>query len=250
MIAWDGLAAENREKLELTILLLAVWASGYYAIAFTTDPTSARSLATPLDALIPFLPATVYLYSWVYTAMLYPLFTVRSIRLFRRIALAYFLVLAVSLASFRLLPVTSLGFRPDPGLLQDHSFTEWGVRLNFFLDPPFNLFPSLHLSIATLVALAAWKARPVYGAMATFLAGGIAVAVLTLKQHYLVDGIAGIALGTVSYGAFVHPMPGGAFPRDRVAYGWVGPLSYFALHTLLIVGLYVLYRAGLRPWRS
>jgi hypothetical protein len=246
----DGLTTENREKLGFSVLLLIVWVSGYYAIAFTTDPNSARSLGTPLDAAIPFLPTTIYLYSWVYTAMFYPLFTVRSIRLFRRVALAYSLVLAVSLAAFRLFPVTSLGFRPDPRLLQDHTFHEWGVRLNFFLDPPFNLFPSLHLSIATLVALAAWKARPVYGAMAALMTGGIAVAVLTLKQHYLVDGIAGVALGTASYGALVHPVAGGALPRDRVAYGWTGPLSYLALHSFMIVGLYALYRAGVRPWHS
>jgi len=66
------------------MLLLIVWASGYYAIALTIDPRAARSLGTALDAAIPFIPATVYLYSWVYTAMLYPLFTVRCIRLFRR----------------------------------------------------------------------------------------------------------------------------------------------------------------------
>jgi len=78
------LTPENREKLALVMLLLIVWASGYYAIALTIDPRAARSLGTALDAAIPFIPATVYLYSWVYTAMLYPLFTVRCIRLFRR----------------------------------------------------------------------------------------------------------------------------------------------------------------------
>ena len=241
---------ENREKLALVLLLLIVWASGYYAIGLTTDPRAARSLGTALDAAIPFVPATVYLYSWVYTAMLYPLFTVRSIRLFRRVALAYSLVLAVSLLTFRLFPVTSLGFRPDPRLLQDHDFHEWGVRLNFFLDPPFNLFPSLHLSIATLVALTAWKARPAYGVIATLMASGIAVAVLTLKQHYLVDGIAGIALGTACYGMLVRPLRISDPRTDPLAYGWRGPTSYLGFHILVILGLYVLYRAGVRPWQS
>jgi hypothetical protein len=244
------LKPENREKLAVVTLLLTVWTGGYYAIALTTDPRAARQLGTPLDAAIPFLPSTIYLYAWVYTAMLYPLFTVRCIRLFRRIAMAYALVLAISLATFRLFPVTSLGFRPDLQLLQEHSFEEWGVRLNFFLDPPFNLFPSLHLSIATLVAWAAWKTRPVYGVMAALIAGGIAVAVLTLKQHYLVDGIAGIALGTASYRVLVHRLPGAASPLPARAYGWLGPGSYLALHILMIVGLYILYCAGVRPWRS
>lgn len=239
----------RREKLALVVLLLIVWATGYYAIGFTTDPRAARSLGTAFDAAIPFVPVTVYLYSWVYTAMLYPLFTVRCIHLFRRVAMAYCLVIAASLVAFRLFPVTSLGFRPDPRLLQDHNFHEWGVRLNFFLDPPFNLFPSLHLSIATLVALTAFKARPAYGAMATLMASGIAVAVLTLKQHYLVDGLAGIALGTASYRVLVHPLR--VNPRtDRVAYGWGGPTGYLGFHILVILALYILYRSGVRPWES
>jgi len=146
--------------------------------------------------------------------------------------------------------VTSLGFRPDPRLLQDHNFYEWGVRLNFFLDPPFNLFPSLHLSIATLVALTAWKARRAYGAMATLMASGIAVAVLTLKQHYLVDSIAWIALGSASYGVRVRPVRVGNPRTDQAAYGWAGPTSYLALHIIMITGLYILYRSGVRPWQS
>jgi len=241
---------EHREKLALVGFLLTVWACGYYAIALSTDPQAARSLATAFDAAIPFVPATIYLYSWVYTAMLYPLFTVRCLQLFRRVALAYSLVIAISFVVFRLFPVTSLGFRPDPRLLQDHSFCEWGVRLNFLLDPPFNLFPSLHLSIATLVALTAWKVRPAYGAMAIFMVSGIAVAVLTLKQHFLADGIAGIALGAASYGVLVHPYRLGNLRTREVAYGWSGPAGYLVLHIIVLVGLYFLYRVGLRPWES
>jgi hypothetical protein len=244
------LRPESREKLVVALLLLTVWGSGYYAIALTTDPRAARQLGTPLDAAIPFLPSTIYLYAWVYTAMLYPLFTVRCIRLFRRIAIAYALVLAISLGTFRLFPVTSLGFRPDLRFLQDHSFQEWGVRLNFFLDPPFNLFPSLHLSIATLVAFAVWKARPAYGVIAALIACGIGVGVLALKQHYLVDGLAGIALGTASYRMLVHPLPLDDPPTRALAYGWLGPGSYLVLHILMIVGLYILYCAGVRPWQS
>lgn len=241
---------EHREKLVLVLLLLLLWVVGYYAIALTTDPRMARSLGTPLDAAIPFVPVTIYLYSWVYTAMLYPLFTVRSIRLFRRVALAYALVIAVSLLSFRLFPVTSLGFRPDPRWLQDHNFHEWGVRLNFFLDPPFNLFPSLHLSIATLVALTAWKARRAYGVLAVLLASGIALAVLTLKQHYLADAVAGIALGSAIYAVLVRPVRVGNPQMGEVAYGWRGPGGYLGFHLLVLFALYILYRAGVRPWQS
>ena len=44
---------ENREKLALVVLLLTVWAGGYYAIGLTTDLRAARRLGTPLDAAIP-----------------------------------------------------------------------------------------------------------------------------------------------------------------------------------------------------
>ena len=140
--------AELKERAAIASLILASYVAGYFTIGWTTDSGRARSLATPLDALIPFVPETIFLYAWVYTAMVFPLFVVRSPALFRRVGLAYAIVIAACLAVFLVYPVTAVDLRPDVGALDASRFAGWGVKLVYTLDPPYNLFPSLHLAVA------------------------------------------------------------------------------------------------------
>jgi len=233
------------EKAAWVAGVLALWLGVYYGAAAVTDPARAASLRTPLDDRIPFVPAAIWVYCCVYTAMLLPLFTVRSIALFRRIGLAYALLIAGSGLVFLAFPVTSLGFRPDVSHLDDGVFHLWGVRLNFFLDPPVNLFPSLHLSIATLAALSCGSVRRAYGVLAGLLTLAIACAVLLLKQHFWVDAVAGAAFGAALWAALVRPQAARAAGE---AYGWGGAAAYVAFHAGALLLLAALWSAGLRPW--
>ena len=248
---WAGIgAAALLERLALIAVLFLYTFGGYYAIGLSADASAAHTLRTPLDDAIPFIPVTIYLYSWVYTAMLYPAFTVRCPGLFRRVSVAYAVVISVSLVTFATFPVTSLGFRPELSQLPDTRFHEWGVRLNFMLDPPFNLFPSLHMAIGTLAVLAAAKARRRYGVVAALVIAGVAVAVCTVKQHYVADAVAGIALGLVAYALVLRPFEVRHRPPSEIAYGWAGPASYLGFHALVMLGLYALFRAGVPLWAS
>ena len=238
------------ERMALIAVLFLFTFGGYYAIGLHADPSVAHTLRTPLDDAIPFLPVTIYLYLWIYTAMLYPAFTIRCRGLFRRVAVAYAVAVSVCLLTFALFPVTSLGFRPDLTQLPDARFHEWGVRLNFMLDPPFNLFPSLHVAAGTLAALAAAKARRAYGALGAIVLGGVCIAVCTVKQHYLADAVAGIALGIATYAIVLRPFPVRHRIVSDVAFGWTGPASYLGFHAAVMLALYALFRAGLRPWAS
>jgi membrane-associated phospholipid phosphatase len=233
-----------RERAILLVVLFAFWAAGYYGVGLTRDPRYAHVLRTAWDDAVPFLPITIWIYCCVYTAMLLPLFTVRCRVIFRRVALAYAFVIGVSAICFAVYPVTSSGFRPALSDLADAPFHVWGLKLNLFLDPPVNLFPSLHLSIATLAAWTAWKVRRTYGVLAFALTAAIAVSVLTLKQHYWVDAVAGFALGSTAYTLFVRRSEAHA----HAAYGWGGPLAYAVFHTAAIALLVTLYLAGFRPW--
>jgi hypothetical protein len=234
--------AKPKERAAITSLVLASYVAGYFSIGWATDPGRARSLATPLDALIPFVPETVFLYAWVYTAMVFPLFVVRSPALFRRVGLAYAIVIAACLAMFAVYPVTAVDLRPDVGALDASRFAEWGVTLVYTVDPPYNLFPSLHLAVATLAALSAWKARPVYGAIGFAWVLLIAVSVSTVKQHFLIDSAAGAALACAVYAAIIRPY--GRVPAKESAYGWGGPLLYLVFHGLAYATAYAAFRAG------
>ena len=235
-------ALDLLERALLTLAVISLFVVGYFTVGRATDPARAHSLATPLDALIPFLAVTIWIYLWVFPATLVPVFFVRCRDLFRRTCLAYSLVIVVSLAVFVAFPVTSLGLRVDPAALDLHRFSPWAVAVTYALDPPFNLFPSLHLSTATIAAFSAWKARRSWGIAMFVGVALIGISICTVKQHFVVDGIAGVALAWAAYALFMRgyrPEPG-ADP----AYTWHGPALFFSLVLAVYLGLYVAFLQG------
>lgn len=212
-------------------------------VGVTADPAAGASLRTALDDAIPFVPASVYLYSCVYTSMLYPLFTVRDEALWRRCLAAYGVVAALSVATYLVFPVTAVGLRPDVSGLDPSSFHNWGVRLTFFVDPATNLFPSLHVSVAFIATLAAWRARALYGWLALPGALGILVSISTMKQHFVADGLGALVVVGVAWRLTLASYPASRIPVGRRALTWRGPAAFAALHVLFYASFYTLFRA-------
>jgi len=234
------------ERIALALSVGLVFFGGYFAIGLGVDPARARSLGTPLDDAIPFVPVSVVAYALVYTMMTLPIFVVRCEPLFRRVALGYLAVVIVSLGWFLAMPVTSAGLRADLTTLDPARFTSWGLRLLYAWDPPLNLFPSAHLAVATLAALVAWQVRRAYGVLAFGMLLPVALSISTVKQHYVVDGVAGAALAAACWAVLVRPH---RTPADA-AYGWAGPAAFVLLNALVYWGLYLAFLAGTTPWAS
>ncbi|RMG09567.1 MAG: hypothetical protein D6731_19265 [Planctomycetota bacterium] len=238
------------EKLALVASLLVYTFGCYYAIGAGQDPARARSLRTALDDAIPFVPAFMWVYVTVYTSLLIPVFTVRCQRLFRRVAAAYALVVTGCVLVWLLFPVSAVGLRADPALLDPSVFHEWGLRVNYALDPPLNLFPSLHAAIAVIAALACWTADRRYGLAAGALALAISASICFVKQHFVADGVAGAALAGLVYWGVLRPyereVPAGSVAG--VAYGWGGPAAWLGLHLSVLLVLKLVHLAGWAPW--
>jgi hypothetical protein len=235
-----------RERAALTGAVLAFFLVGYFAIGWLSDPARARSLALPLDARVPFVLGTVIVYWSVLPMGLLPIFVVRDPGLFRRVALAYALAIGASFACFLTFPVTALGFRPDGAAYAGQGFAGWLLRLLHFLDPPMNLFPSLHLALSTLAALAALRVRASFGTAALAWAACILVSVCTTKQHYALDAAAGVALAGSAHLGLVaraaQELPG------EPSFGARGVALFAALVALFYGALYGAYLVGLAPW--
>jgi membrane-associated phospholipid phosphatase len=230
------------ERAVLTIGAVTFFVAGYFAVGHHVDPGRARDLGTSLDARIPFIARSVWVYLWVFPASLLPLFLVRCPRLFRRTIVAYCVAIAVSLIVFAAIPVTSIGLRADRAALDVTRFSPWAVSVLYRLDPPYNLFPSLHLSIAALAALSAWKARRLYGA-ATFVGVAlIGASICTVKQHFVLDGLGGVALAIVVHTFVLRPYA--PSPGIDPAYGWRGPAAYAALLAVVYAGFYAAFLAA------
>ncbi|MFH1530862.1 MAG: phosphatase PAP2 family protein [Pseudomonadota bacterium] len=213
-----------------------------------TDVTTAAHLDTPLDRLIPFLPWTVLIYSWVYTQMFYPLFVIRGEDLFWRTVKAFVFIVSADLIVYWIFPVTAWGFRPEHTDIVIHNFTDWGTKLTFYLDPPTNLFPSQHLSTAILVCVVAWAARPAWGKLILPLAILISLSILTMKQHYIADGLAAVVVTFAAWWFFLR-----TYRRDteeRPASSWRGPVAYLVFHSCFYLAMYAAYRSGYAPWEA
>jgi len=229
----------------------AYFAAGYFGVGLNADPGRARGIETALDASIPFIAGSVWIYLGLFPTAFLPLFVVRCRRLFRLTILAYVLAITASLLVFVAFPVTSTHLRVDAGALDLSRFAPWAVALLYRLDPPYNLFPSLHLSIALLAALSAWKASRAVGAAALAIVLPIAVSICTVKQHFVLDAAGGAALAFVLYALVLHryePAPGrpaAVGARGLAGYAGLLVLSYAALYAAFVTG-----GAGMIPSRT
>lgn len=234
-------------RVAAAVLVIGYFIGGFHLVAALARHQQVHTLRTSLDDAIPLVPWTVYLYSWVYTSALYPLFVVRGPRLFRRTVVAYLVVLTASFACFALFPVTSIGLRPDPRVLDDRVFHGWGLRLTYVADPPYNLFPSLHLSIACIALLSAARASVRLAALALPIVVAIAITICTTKQHFVADGLGALVLSAVVYRAVLAPYRREDDPSPRT-FGARGPLLYLLFHASVYAALYALFRSGFRAW--
>jgi hypothetical protein len=227
------------ERVGLTAGLSILFIVGYFGVGLSTDPARARELRSPLDGLIPFIAASVWVYLSVFPAALIPIFVVRCPRLLRRSALSYAITIAVSFFCFIAVPVTSIRLRATPAMLDITRPGDWAVSILYAVDPPYNLFPSLHLSIAALAAFIAWKASKPYGLIAFVAVGGIGASVCTVKQHFFFDALGGLGVASLVGALILHPyQPGGVTP----SYSWRGPALYVGVLVLMYTGLYLAWR--------
>lgn len=238
--------SRRQEKLLLMLLISLYGFGGYFLIGLTTVAESARSLMTPADASTPFVPYFIWAYAWVYTAAYYPAFVIRDRQLFRRYCLALLMASTTAFVCFVVFPVSGIPLRPSMDGYDLHRFENWCMRFLFAYDPPFNLFPSLHMAIAAIATVAAWKARRLYGWLALGPAASVGLAIVLVKQHYLADGFAGFLLAMVC--CRVSLQQWSPEPASEPAHDWRAPWQYILFHSLFYLAFYVAFRSGWQPW--
>jgi hypothetical protein len=227
------------ERAVLTVGVALLFFCGYFAVGLSTEHRKAHEFSTPLDGRIPFLARSIWVYLWSFSASVIPLCFIRSRRLFRRSALAFAVAICASFICFTALPVTALHLRADAAQLSQPGPSDWAVSAIYSLDPPYNLFPSLHVSLTALAAMAVWKADRRYGAVFLIGLGLVAIAVCTTKQHFIVDSLGGLVIAAVVGGMILGP-----YQREgaTAVYSWRGPVSYLASLVLMYFGFYAAYR--------
>jgi membrane-associated phospholipid phosphatase len=184
------------EKWILGLAAAGVQSAVYFGIGYSPRLRSTTLLLTPLDRMIPFWPWTVWCYLPFYAGIfVLGMAGFRSRGLYHRALVGVLGTVAVGAIGH--LAVAAEYPRPLVGAAAADAslaFMAWVQAV----DPPGNVFPSLHVAQATAIALLLRADRPRLGAVALAMAGLLALSTLTTKQHFVADVLAGFAIAFVT----------------------------------------------------
>jgi membrane-associated phospholipid phosphatase len=233
------------ERLLTSAVLTAYFFSGYFSIQLWPRLDRVSEPVSVFDRLLPFSPSWIWGYVWAIPAAVMPAFIVGSRDLFRRTALAYAITITVCLALFIAMPDTAIALRPSIGRLNLERPSEWLVASVYTIDPPGNLFPSLHVALTALSMSAAWMANRTVGGVALVGLAVVAAAACLVKQHFIIDVISGLAVA-----AAVAVPTIGLIRRPDEHSPWWGSWRA-AVYVLCVIFFYVAiggaFTSGLRP---
>jgi len=183
------------ERAALTILIAAFFAAGYFSSAQRAASANSHDLTSELDLAVPFIGQAVWIYLGAFVIIASPAALLNSRGQLRQVALSYVCAIAVSLGCFYAFPVNSYALRAPLDDLDGGHLSERVVALLYTIDPPYNLFPSLHVSLVTLASLSLLASGRIAMRSAALAIALTAVSACLIKQHALADVAAGFLLG-------------------------------------------------------
>ncbi len=180
---------EKRLKFGSFLFVLGYFIVGYMIINWVSSSrTFFIDVSIPADYALPFVPAFIYGYILVYLSIAFIYFTIDDIESWGRVIISCGLVTSVAYLIFLIVPV-HMDMRPE--LVHSSGINAFVTRLYYFIDLPYNCFPSLHVTYPALGMLLTWRdhrrMRWIFFAMTVI----VAVSVLLVKQHYIADVLAG-----------------------------------------------------------
>ena len=164
----------------------------YFGIGHLHLNRSTEILRTRLDDAIPFWPWTAWCYLPFYAGVfIIAIAGIKRRAVFNGAVRAVLVVMSVGAVCHILIgaeyprPVLH---PPYPDISAAFLAAVQGI------DPPGNVFPSLHVAHTTMLALILMKDRARVGLVALAMATALALSTLTTKQHFLADVLSGYAL--------------------------------------------------------
>jgi membrane-associated phospholipid phosphatase len=172
--------------------LAALQSLVYFGIGHLHLNRSTEILRTRLDDAIPFWPWTAWCYLPFYAGVfIVAIIGFRRRALFNRAVLAVLVVMTIGAMGHIFIGAEY----PRPVLHPPYaSLSAAFMAAVQRIDPPGNVFPSLHVAHTTMLALILTKDRPRLGGVALAMATALALSTLTTKQHFLADVLSGYAL--------------------------------------------------------
>lgn len=177
---------------DIFLLALVVVVSCMYFI-LNVPHMSVNVLGTFIDDQIPRISffSVIYLafLPWFWGVVIYSWFKNRS---FRQLAYSVIIVNLIAFAVY-LLFQTYVSRESVIG----NDFFSGLLQFIYSCDPPYNAFPSLHVALSAVVAVYFIYIKSKWSWAFVIMASMISISTLFVKQHFIVDVLAGVMLGTI-----------------------------------------------------
>ncbi|MEW5873384.1 MAG: phosphatase PAP2 family protein [Chloroflexota bacterium] len=184
-------------RLTILAVAVAVWLVIFFTVKrFQAAPRRRLDSSIPLDHKTPFVPQMALVYFSTYVFVVLPFVLLSEARLFWAILGGYAAVTAIATALHAALP--SQVQRVED--LAAYGFSGWTLGLFQKICKPYGNFPSMHVAFSVLAVGASYLwAGPVAGSLALVWAILIALSTLFAKQHYILDVLGGVLIGSLVF---------------------------------------------------
>lgn len=179
----------------------------YQGAFFLTASRHHFDFALPVDSTIPLIPWTIVIYygCFLHWGLHYICVAKLGNRNTRQFYAADFLIKSVSFLFFLCLPTVM--HRPE---VTGTGFWNDTIRFLYWMDKPYNLFPSIHCSVSWLCWISVRKNTQVpkwYRYFALIAAIAVCLSTLSTRQHVLVDIAGGLLVAEVCWALAAKSLP-------------------------------------------
>jgi membrane-associated phospholipid phosphatase len=215
----SSVSRDRRFYLKATLLLYAAWLVIFEIVGRYAATLPTYDLTMAIDRRIPLVPGFVWAYEACYVFPFAPLFLLEDWHRFNRGVLAALLANVLAFAVYLALPIAYA--MPSLG----HTVAEQVLAMEYAIDfhPGANKLPSMHVAFAWITGLTC-RGRLGKGRRGKALDAGlfgcallISIAATFVKQHLLIDVVAGVVWAFAAWGAagWLYPRLGGGETEAR-----------------------------------
>jgi len=224
--------------LKASLIFYALWIVSFQLVGRYAVQLPGRDITSAWDQRIPLIAAFIWPYEICYIFPFLPLFVLKDWHRFNRALLAVIIANLLAYIVYVTFPIAY----PKPVL--GHSFSERILFLEYTYDfnPGANKLPSLHVAFTWIVYLACRKQRlsRLGDFLVLFVAILITFSTIFVKQHLIIDAVAGIILAGGAWGAANFLYPRLADPRREARPAFKQMMRRTAPLALLLLAIILL----------
>ena len=196
---------QDRLTKNLLFFIFSTYYLGGYTVvnALTAHRPDLHHLGFQFEQSLPFVPVLILVYLLNFALLALTYLVIDDLAYFKRTIKAFFILVTFHFLIFLIYPVE---YTLRPAVHYEAGWVEKIVSFYYWVDLPYNCFPSMHISNAFLVGFLLNRYRPGWGKILFPVSVLLAISVVLVKQHYVVDVLAGFVVGYAVFRLIFGPL--------------------------------------------